>query len=233
MSGAGPGIFITGTDTGVGKTFVAVSLVRALVKEGLRVAAMKPVASGAEHTALGLRNSDALALAQAANVQAAYELINPYCFAPPVSPHIAAAEAATALDIGLIRARFAALAELADYVVVEGAGGWYAPLDSAHTMADLPAALRIPVLMVVGLRLGCLSHALLTKRAVDADGARLEGWIANGIDPSFERRAENLAMLEAALGQPPLSVLPFQPGMTPASALCEAAARHLSGHNRA
>lgn len=205
------GIFVTGTDTGVGKTLVSVSLVKALVKRGLRVSAMKPVASGSEHTAEGLRNADALALAAASNVAAPYTAVNPYCFEPAVSPHIAAEEAGIDVDLRVITQAFETLAAGADHVVVEGAGGWYAPITREHAMSDLPKLLGVPVLLVVGLRLGCLNHALLTKRAIEAEGAELAGWVANTIDPTLERRAQNLLSLERMLGREPLSVFPFAP----------------------
>ncbi|MGH8140616.1 MAG: dethiobiotin synthase [Steroidobacteraceae bacterium] len=221
------GIFVTGTDTGVGKTLVAVSLVRALVKRGLRVSAMKPIASGAEHTPEGLRNADALALAGASNVAAPYEALNPYCFIPAISPHIAANEAHITVDASVILQCFDVLARDADYVVVEGAGGWYAPINAKQTMADLPLALDIPVVLVVGLRLGCLNHALLSRQAIEARGATFAGWVANGVDAAFERRAENLATLETLLGHEPLAVFPFQPDAAGALRSGERAARRL------
>jgi dethiobiotin synthetase len=209
------GLFVTGTDTGVGKTLVSVSLVKALVMHGLRVSVMKPIASGSEHTPAGLRNADALALAAASNVAAPYAAINPYCFEPAISPHIAAEEAGIVVDMHLIAQGFETLAAGADWVLVEGAGGWYAPISESLAIADLPKLLGIPVLLVVGLRLGCLNHALLTKRAIDASGAELAGWVANSIDPTLERRAANLSSLERSLGGEPLAVFPFEPGAQP------------------
>src|SRR5579872_2960184 len=175
------GFFVTGTDTGVGKTLIAAALTRALVARGLRVAVMKPVASGSDPTPEGPRNSDALTLMAAANVTAPYEVVNPYCFLPPVSPHIAAREAGMAIDLSLLRSRFDSLAAASDCVVVEGAGGWLAPISDSATMADLAAALSLPALLVVGLRLGCLNHALLSRESVAARGVAFAGWIANGI----------------------------------------------------
>jgi len=225
---AAAGIFITGTDTGVGKTLVAVSLVRALVQHGLRVSVMKPIASGSEQTAQGLRNSDALALAAAANVAASYEEINPYCFEPPVSPHIAADEAGIAVDTGTILRRFEDMARRSDLVVVEGAGGWHAPISRAHTMADLPRTLGIPALLVVGLRLGCLNHSLLTRRAIEADGVHFCGWIGNAIDPALERAPENLASLRERLRCAPLALFPYAPDDHAAIAAATRAARSLA-----
>jgi len=201
--------FVTGTDTGVGKTLISAALTRALVARGLRVAVMKPVASGSGPTAEGPRNSDALTLMAAANVPAPYEVVNPYCFLPPISPHIAAREAGVSIDLTLLRSRFDSLALASDCVVVEGAGGWLAPISDTASMADLAAALSLPVLLVVGLRLGCLNHALLTRDSVATRGAAFAGWIANAIDPHFDRPEENLATLSTRLGAPPLARVPF------------------------
>ena len=204
--------FVTGTDTGVGKTLVSAALTRALVARGLRVAVMKPIASGSDPTPEGPRNSDALALMAAANVAAPYEVVNPYCFLPAIAPHIAARESQVEIDLTLLRSRFLALAAASDCVVVEGAGGWLAPLGDTATMADLAAVLSLPVLLTVGLRLGCLNHALLTRESLATRGIPFAGWIANAIDPHFERAAENLATLTARLGAPPLARIPFLEG---------------------
>ncbi len=201
------GFFIAGTDTGVGKTRAAVATVRALVRQGLKVAVMKPVAAGAAATAAGLRNEDALALIAAANVPAEYALVNPYCLRAPISPHLAAAEERAAIEIAPLAQAFGALARRADCVVVEGAGGWLAPIGAQETMADIARALGLPVVLVVGLRLGCLNHAQLTARAIEAGALRLGGWIANHLDPAFERLAENVATLERLLGRPPLAFI--------------------------
>jgi dethiobiotin synthetase len=218
-------LFVTGTDTGVGKTVISAALTRALVARGLQVAVMKPIASGSDPTPEGLRNSDALTLIAAANVTAPYEVINPYCFHPPISPHLAAHEAGTTIDLQLLRSRFHSLAVASDCVVVEGAGGWLAPISSTATMADLAAALSLPVLLVVGLRLGCLNHALLTRESLSARGAPFAGWIANAIDPQFARPAENLATLTARLGEPPLACVPFLERAADAADLSEAAGK--------
>jgi dethiobiotin synthetase len=219
------GLFITGTDTGIGKTLVAVSLLQALVHHGLRVSAMKPIASGSEQTPAGLRNPDALALAAAANVDVPYEWLNPYCFEPAISPHIAADEAKINVDLSVVQERFHTLANGADFVIVEGAGGWHAPINNSQTMADLPLALNIPALLVVGLRLGCLNHALLTRQAIAASGVEFAGWVANSIDPGLERSAENLATLTRTLRAEPLAVFPFHGDARRAG---ELAARRLS-----
>jgi dethiobiotin synthetase len=217
--------FVTGTDTGVGKTVVSTALTRALVARGLRVAVMKPIASGSDPTPRGLRNSDALTLMAAANVPAPYEVVNPYCFHPPISPHIAAREAGVAIDLTLLRSRFDSLAAASDCVIVEGAGGWLAPISDTAAMADLAAALALPVLLVAGLRLGCLNHALLTRESMSARGVAFTGWVANAIDPHFERPGENLATLTARLGEPPLACVPFLAQLDATRDLSEAAGK--------
>jgi dethiobiotin synthetase len=210
------GFFVTGTDTGVGKTVVAAGLVRGLVALGLRVAVMKPVASGSERTAEGLRNEDALALMAASNVVAPYDSVNPYCFEPAISPHIAADDVGIRVDLGQIRRNFEALAAGADWVVAEGAGGWLAPIGPATGIRELALTLHLPVIVVVGLRLGCVNHALLTKLAIEAHGASFAGWVANTIDPAMERRLENLETLTRLIGEPPLAIVPpLAPGARP------------------
>jgi dethiobiotin synthetase len=202
------GVFVTGTDTGVGKTVVAAALIKSLARQGMRVAGMKPVAAGASMTPCGLRNADALALLQAANVAAPYERVNPYCFAAPIAPHIAARDASVVVDIKLLRQRFDELARDADCVVVEGAGGWLTPISDCASMAEIAAALALPVVLVVGLRLGCLNHAFLTARALAAHGAGVAGWIGNSIDPAFDRAADNIAELEKRL-QRAAAIVPY------------------------
>jgi len=196
------GLFITGTDTGVGKTRVACLIVRALAGTGLSVAVMKPVAAGSIATPEGPRSEDALALIAASNVRAPYEEVNPYCLAAPVSPHIAAREQGVRVEPARLAECFRRLAARADCVVVEGAGGWRVPVNEHGFIADAATMLGLPVLLVVGLRLGCLNHALLTHEAVRRDGAAFAGWIGNAVDPAFERRAENLATLTQYLGAP-------------------------------
>jgi dethiobiotin synthetase len=203
------GVFIAGTDTEVGKTRVAVALVRALAGAGSRVAVMKPVAAGAVETADGLRNEDALDLSAAANVEAPYPTINPFCLAEPTSPHIAARSAGIRIDPAAIEREYAKLATAADFVVVEGAGGWLAPISETETMEDIARALNLPVILVVGLRLGCLNHALLTARAVRTAGLRLAGWVANARQPRFAHAADNIALLERRLAAPLLESVAF------------------------
>jgi len=220
------GIFITGTDTDVGKTVVSCALVRGLRTLGRRVAVMKPVASGATRTPHGLRNADALALMDAAGSELPYERVNPYCFEPPVSPHIAAKEAGIDVDTSRIKQDYDVLAAGSDWVVVEGAGGWFAPINNHQTMADLAWALSVPALLVVGLKLGCLNHAQLTRIGIEAHGVSFAGWVANGVDPDMARAAENLTALERLLGEPALAVIGHSPAALPQLVL-ESVARQL------
>lgn len=211
MASRARGVFIAGTDTAVGKTRVAVDLVRALGREGLKVAVMKPVAAGAESTPTGPRNADAFDLMAAANVKAPYKSVNPYCLPLPASPHVAALNAGIRVDLAVIRQAYESLAtrEGVDLVVVEGAGGWLAPISDSESMADVAIALGLPVLLVVGLRLGCLNHALLTAQAIRCSGLTFAGWIANHLQPRFEHAAENIALLEQRLGAPRLESVAF------------------------
>ena len=215
-------LFITGTDTGVGKTQIALALMAALQARGLRVAGMKPVAAGGIVTPAGLRNDDAVRLQRQSSLSLAYELVNPYVFAPPIAPHLAAAAAGVVIDMGHIKRCYAALAAQADALVVEGAGGWRAPLDERRSMADLVTALELPVILVVGLRLGCLNHALLTAEAITRHGIRLAGWVANGIDPGYAYRDENVAYLERHLSAPLLGVIPCHEQTLPETAVLAA-----------
>lgn len=220
------GVFVTGTDTGIGKTRVSAGLLKALSKAGMQSVGMKPVASGAAMTADGLRNEDALALMAAASLKKPYAVVNPYCFAPPVAPHLAAREVKVEIGLDPIRTAYSELCLGADAVVVEGVGGWQVPLSETLELPDLARELALPVLLVVGMRLGCLNHALLTARAIRADGLELAGWIANAVDPDFLRPEANLASLSAALGVPLLGQLAHAPKTRleeTAAALAEAA----------
>jgi dethiobiotin synthetase len=197
--------FVTGTDTGVGKTRVACALLRALARHHGRVAGMKPVAAGAVATAAGWASEDALLLRAASTVAAPPELDNPVLLPDPLSPHLAAERAGRAIDIDHLVRCHRALARRCDAVVVEGAGGFLVPLTAVLTGADLAAALRLPVVLVVGLRLGCLNHALLTAQAIAARGLALAGWVANRIDPAMAAADDNIAYLCARLPAPMLA----------------------------
>jgi len=205
MSG---GIFITGTDTGVGKTLVSVTLLAALAGADRRAVGMKPVASGCLATAVGLRNDDAQLLIAHSTGAPAYADVNPYALPEPIAPHLAAAHAQLEIHLEPILAAFAALCGNGQYIVVEGVGGWAVPLSPTLMQADLVRALKLPVILVVGLRLGCLNHALLAARTIVGDGCELRGWIGNQIDADMVCVEENLATLRARLPVPCLGVLP-------------------------
>ena len=202
------GVFIAGTDTGIGKSVATAGLLRALQVRGLRASGMKPVASGCTLTAQGLRNEDAELLRTHGSGTPDYALVNPYALPEPIAPHLAAARAGVEIRLDPIVAAFAALSTMSQCVVVEGVGGWAVPLSPTLMQADLVRALKQPVILVVGLRLGCLNHALLSARAIKADGCELIGWIANRIDPLMDCVDENLATLRARLSAPCLGVLP-------------------------
>ncbi len=215
------GFFITGTDTGVGKTLVSCALLYALRARGLRVVGMKPVASGCEPTPEGLRNADALALQAASSSPPDYATLNPYAFAPAIAPHLAARAASVEINFARIRGCQEELIRQADAVVVEGAGGWRVPLGPNGDMADLAATLGWPVILVVGMRLGCLNHALLSAAAIRARGLPLAGWVANTIDPDMAERAANEATLAQALPAPCLGRIPHQTAGISAAALAD------------
>lgn len=206
--GVARGVFVAGTDTGIGKTLAACALLRGFAARGLRVVGMKPVAAGAVRRGGVWHNDDVARLHAESNVEAPQEWRNPYCFAPPIAPHIAAREAGVAIRMAVIAKSYAGLARRADIVVVEGVGGLLVPLGRAFDAADIPLQLGLPVVLVVGLRLGCLSHALLTVEALRARGLRLAGWIANRIDPDMARAAQNLQTLRARLRAPLLGTIP-------------------------
>ena len=210
------GVFVTGTDTGIGKTLASCTLLHALRARGLRAVGMKPLASGCEATPQGLRNEDALALQAASDPRPAYDDVNPFALPEPLAPEIAAREAGIAVELAPMLAAHARLAAQADAVVVEGVGGWAAPLAPALMQADLVRALDVPVVLVVGLRLGCLNHAILSARAIAEDGCRLAGWIGTGVDPGMLRIDENRELLAGRLPAACLGWLPWQPAPDPA-----------------
>lgn len=205
--------FITGTDTEVGKTTIAAGLLHVARLQGLSTAAVKPVASGCEVTLEGLRNGDALALWQECSVPLTYEEVNPFAFEPAIAPHLAASERGVVLNVEALLPRVqSVLARQADFTVVEGAGGWRVPLSAGETLADLAKVLQLPVILVVGIRLGCINHALLTAEAIVRDGVPFAGWIANVVTPSMNCLDANIATLRNYLPAPCLGVVPYLTG---------------------
>ncbi len=207
MSG---GWFITGTDTGVGKTRIASLLLEALAREGKRAIGMMPVASGCQATAGGPRSEDAESLLAVSGDSADYDEINPYAFVPAMAPHLAARETGVEIRLKKIIESFEQLRKKVPWIVVEGVGGWQVPLGEHLTMADVAQAMRLPVILVVGLRLGCLNHALLTAAAVQRDGVALAGWVANQIDPAMTHVDENIAALNERIPAPQLAHFPYR-----------------------
>lgn len=202
------GCFVTGTDTGVGKTLVSCALLHVLRRQYAAVVGMKPVAAGVAEAAGVWSNDDVVALRAASSLAVAHELDNPYLLRDPLSPHLAAQRMGVAIDIALIVERYQRLAALADAVVVEGAGGFCVPLNEAQTGADLARALALPVILVVGLRLGCLNHALLSAQAIHAQGLHLAGWVVSRIDPAMLAADDNVATLMQRLDAPLLADVP-------------------------
>ena len=203
------GLFVTGTDTGVGKTLAACALLHAFAQRGLRVTGMKPVAAGAQFVGGVWINDDVEQLLAAGNVNAPREWLNPYCFAPPIAPHIAAEIENKTIKNNYLIKSYQRLAALADIVIVEGAGGFCVPLNAHETSADFARELAVPIILVVGMRLGCLNHALLTAEAIRARGLVLAGWVANQIDPAMTHADANVAALQARLAAPLIARFAF------------------------
>lgn len=206
------GCFVTGTDTDVGKTAIACGIVHRYVETGRQVAVMKPVASGCEVTPQGLRNADAQALIAATRRTMDYALVNPFAYEPPIAPHLAADQAGRPIRRDVIRDAFSRLSEDADALIVEGVGGFRVPLGDFDT-ADLAIDFGLPVVLVVGLRLGCLNHALLTAEAIAARGLRFAGWVGNRIDPEMAFPEENIATLQQHLDAPCFGIVPTLPAV--------------------
>ena len=216
------GVFVTGTDTGVGKTLACCTLLHALAARGVAAMPMKPIAAGAvERDGRWINEDTALLLAAAGRDAAMAAAVTPILLREPMAPHIAAQREGVSMSLRGITRAFDALAASGDFMVVEGVGGFRVPLDDQNDTVHLARLIGLPVVMVVGLRLGCLNHALLTAQAVEAAGLELAGWIANAIDPEMAARAENVAALASRLGAPLLGELPYAPG---------AHARTLVGH---
>ncbi len=202
------GLFITGTDTNCGKTEVTLGLMQLLQNQGKIVLGMKPVASGATPTAEGLRNEDAVRIQAQNSIQLPYAEINPYAYEPPIAPHLAAVQAGETIDLNVISSHFMSLQAQADYVIVEGIGGWRVPFNKQQSAADFTCMLKMPVILVVGLKLGCINHALLSAESILASGTQLIGWVANEVEPDMPARDENIATLQAAIAAPCLGAIP-------------------------
>jgi len=203
--------FLTGTDTSIGKTTVACALLQAANQQGLMTLGIKPIASGCEQTPDGLRNSDALLLQQYSSLKLPYQEVNPIALLEPFSPHLAAKHAGRRLTMNqLVGYTRATLTHRPQFVIVEGAGGWRVPISDREMLSSLPKELKVPVILVVGMRLGCLNHALLTAEAIIRDGLRLAGWVANVIDPNMAELEANIATLKQRLSAPCLGVVPYQ-----------------------
>lgn len=200
--------FLTGTDTEIGKTFITCALLHRASRDGRQAVGLKPVAAGTD--AAGL-NEDVEHIRAASKVELPLEVINPYCFKAAVAPHIAAAEEGRSIEFAPIKAACAAALAQADLIIVEGVGGFRVPLGNDGDSADLAVALGLPVILVIGMRLGCISHALLTAEAISARGLKLAGWVANRIDPAMARFEENLTTLQALLPAPLLGIVPHAP----------------------
>ncbi len=208
--------FVTGTCTDVGKTFVTVALLHRLKQENYRTLALKPIAAGCEQTSDGLRNEDALLLQSAMTASLSYEQVNPVALERAAAPHLVAAEEGRRITVsrleGICRG---ALLTPADVALVEGAGGWRVPLNERETLADLAVALRMPVILVVGMRLGCINHALLTQEAIQRDGLPIAGWVANHVDPNMAYADENVESLKGLLDAPLIGRFPYKEGQSP------------------
>lgn len=201
--------FITGTDTEVGKTVASCALLQAAIAAGYNAVGYKPVASGSQMTADGIRNDDALALQRASSLKLPYEAINPFAFIEPTSPHIISTHEQRPIHFSVMSEGLACLAAQSDWVQVEGAGGWFTPLSDTTTFADWVREEQLPVILVVGIKLGCINHALLTAQAIQAAGLPLAGWIANDIQPQGKWHTEYLATLKQRLSAPLLGEIPW------------------------
>ncbi len=221
MIGDNSGYFITGTDTGCGKSEITLALMQLLQAQGRSVLGMKPVASGAVVTAEGLRNDDAVRIQQAGSRQMPYSTVNPYCYQPAIAPHLAAAQQGEDIRFEQIQASYQKLAAVADMVLVEGVGGWRVPLGSDGDVAALGVALDLPVILVVGMRLGCINHALLSAAAISNSGLQLAGWVANQIEPEMEEIDSNIATIKQYIEAPLFGTVPYlEPVSVAAIAQC-------------
>lgn len=215
------GFFITATDTDAGKTWVSLGIIELLKSKGIKTAVMKPVSAGCRSTADGLRNEDAERLQQAANIDLPYEAINPYAYEAAIAPHIAALQQGSNIRLDRIKAAYELLCSDAQYIVVEGAGGWQVPINETQSMADVAAILGLPVVIVVAMKLGCLNHAILTLDNIKKSGLPLAGWVANTVDKQFASQNANIDTLNKRLGVPCLGIIPHMKSFD---------AKEISGH---
>lgn len=209
------GYFVTGTDTGIGKTRTALALMAALQQSGKTVCGMKPVSAGCEETESGLRNDDAVKLIEQSSLKLPYDIVNPYAWQPAIAPHIAAMENGNEMSLAPIHECYQRIASQCDVVVVEGAGGWLVPLNVSQTMAAIAVDLKLDVILVVGIRLGCLNHALLTVENILRRGCPLAGWVANVLSESTEVTEHNIEYLKEKIDAPLLGRFPFLKDITP------------------
>jgi dethiobiotin synthetase len=201
--------FITGTDTGVGKTHCTLALMQYFKNKGLKVAGMKPVASGGYETAQGLRNDDAVKIFQHCHeLNINYQWVNPYCFLPPIAPHLAALRSGQQIELSMLINTYQQLANQAEVVIIEGIGGWRVPINHHQSLKEMVLAINASVILVVGLRLGCINHTLLTAEAIIQDGCRFAGWIANAIDAEFDAQ-ESVTAIAERLPVPLIAQMPF------------------------
>ncbi len=214
-SAAKKAFFITGTDTNVGKTLIAAGLLVAAKNKGLTTAALKPVAAGCEKTSEGLRNADALLLQSVITESLVYDQINPYALEAAIAPHIAAQQEKRSLSVDRLAGICRGVLSAANFTLVEGAGGWRVPINPRETLADLAKNLDLPVILVVGIRLGCINHALLSFEAIVRDGAAVAGWVANCVDADMPVLQENIESLRTRLPVPCLAVVPFLEDQSP------------------
>lgn len=203
------GVFVTGTDTAVGKTFIAQIILHKLKENNISSVAMKPIACGAQQTPHGFQNDDACKLQQMASVSIPYDQVNPYVFEHAIAPHLAAQQVGTDINIDKIKAVYSEIQKRAEYIVVEGVGGWLVPINNTQLVADLAVELRLPVVLVVGMRLGCLNHAFLTVEGIQKRNIELVGWVANCVDKSFSLLEENTQALVSRINAPLLGVIAY------------------------
>ncbi|MEH0666257.1 dethiobiotin synthase [Vibrio scophthalmi] len=205
--------FIAGTDTDVGKTVASKAILNALAEKGMKTIGYKPVAAGSEQTEFGLRNSDALYLQSAATLDVAYEDVNPYALELPASPHIAAQRENVTIDYAVLSDKLAQHKQNAQMVLVEGAGGWRVPVSESDCLSTWVVQEKLPVVLVVGIKLGCLSHAMLTLDAIKADGLDVIGWVANRVNPGTEHYRDIIEMLENKIDAPKIGEIPYVPSV--------------------